>query len=135
MGKLYPTTVTSARPREREYKFTNGAGLYLLVKPNRLQNSSPRCWRHSSKATGFSCAFDRSGVWRSASALPPLDLARRQGDVEGWRREGSHSDAQLPAIAAMTRSPTIEERRQARQEALATLETLPSRSACGSPRR
>ena len=34
MGKLYATTVTSARPREREYKLTDGAGLYLLVKPN-----------------------------------------------------------------------------------------------------
>ncbi|MEV4932629.1 tyrosine-type recombinase/integrase [Sphingobium sp. LSP13-1-1.1] len=34
MGKLFATTVTSARPREREYKLTDGAGLYLLVKPN-----------------------------------------------------------------------------------------------------
>ena len=34
MGKLFTTTVTSARPREREYKLTDGAGLYLLVKPN-----------------------------------------------------------------------------------------------------
>ena len=34
MGKLFATTVTSARPREREYKLPDGAGLYLLVKPN-----------------------------------------------------------------------------------------------------
>ena len=34
MGKLFATTVTSARPREREYKLADGAGLYLLVKPN-----------------------------------------------------------------------------------------------------
>ncbi|ALR22350.1 tyrosine-type recombinase/integrase [Sphingobium baderi] len=34
MGKLFATTVTSAKPREREYKLTDGAGLYLLVKPN-----------------------------------------------------------------------------------------------------
>ena len=34
MRKLFATTVTSARPREREYKLTDGAGLYLLVKPN-----------------------------------------------------------------------------------------------------
>lgn len=32
--KLFATTVTSAKPREREYKLTDGAGLYLLVKPN-----------------------------------------------------------------------------------------------------
>lgn len=34
MGKLVATTVTSAKPREREYKLTGGAGLYILVKPN-----------------------------------------------------------------------------------------------------
>ena len=34
MGKLFATTVTSAKPREREYKLSDGAGLYLLVKQN-----------------------------------------------------------------------------------------------------
>jgi integrase len=34
MGRLYATTITRAKPREREYKLTDGAGLYLLVKPN-----------------------------------------------------------------------------------------------------
>lgn len=29
-------------------------------------------------------SFDGSGVSRFAAALPPLDLARRQPDVEGW---------------------------------------------------
>lgn len=29
-------------------------------------------------------SFDGSGVSRFAAALPPLDRARRQGDVEGW---------------------------------------------------
>lgn len=29
-------------------------------------------------------SFDGSGVSRFAEALPPLDLARRQADVEGW---------------------------------------------------
>jgi len=29
-------------------------------------------------------SFDGSGVSRFAAALPPLDLARRQADVEGW---------------------------------------------------
>lgn len=57
---------------------------------------------------------------RSSVANP-----RMQPRSRGWP-EGSHYDAQLPAIAAMTRSPTIEERRQARQEALAALETLPT---------
>jgi hypothetical protein len=29
-------------------------------------------------------SFDGSGVSRFATALPPLDLARRQADVEAW---------------------------------------------------
>jgi hypothetical protein len=29
-------------------------------------------------------SFDGSGVSRFASALPPLDLARRQPDIEAW---------------------------------------------------
>lgn len=29
-------------------------------------------------------SFDGSGVSRFAAALPPLDLARRQADIEGW---------------------------------------------------
>lgn len=32
-------------------------------------------------------SFDGSGVSRFASALPPLDLARRQPDIEGWLSE------------------------------------------------
>jgi hypothetical protein len=33
-------------------------------------------------------SFDGSGVSRFAKALPPLDLARRQPDIEGWLAEG-----------------------------------------------
>lgn len=33
-------------------------------------------------------SFDGSGVSRFASALPPLDAARRQDDVEGWLARG-----------------------------------------------
>ena len=38
---------------------------------------------HLCAAAGID-SFDGSGVSRFASALPPLDLARRQVDVEGW---------------------------------------------------
>jgi len=38
---------------------------------------------HLCAAAGID-SFDGSGVSRLASALPPLDLARRQVDVEGW---------------------------------------------------
>lgn len=34
MGKLFATTIANAKPIGRDYKLTDGAGLYLLVKPN-----------------------------------------------------------------------------------------------------
>lgn len=34
MNRLFATTVTNARPRERDYKLTDGEGLFLLVRPN-----------------------------------------------------------------------------------------------------
>lgn len=40
-------------------------------------------------------SFDGSGVSRFAAALPPLDLARRQDDVEGWLSRGMPETAAL----------------------------------------
>jgi len=34
MGRLYATTVANAKPADKDYKLTDGAGLYLLVRPN-----------------------------------------------------------------------------------------------------
>lgn len=34
MGKLFATTVANAKPKDRDYKLSDGEGLYLLVKPN-----------------------------------------------------------------------------------------------------
>lgn len=34
MSTLFATTVASAKPRERDYKLSDGGGLYLLVRPN-----------------------------------------------------------------------------------------------------
>lgn len=34
MGKLFATTIANAKPTERDYKLTDGAGLYLLIKAN-----------------------------------------------------------------------------------------------------
>jgi len=34
MATLFATTVANAKPRERDYKLSDGAGLYLLVRPN-----------------------------------------------------------------------------------------------------
>jgi excisionase family DNA binding protein len=88
------------------------------------------------------CVLPDGGWWyRHAVSFALKDSAMRSTMARGPRSSvanprmqprsrgrpgGSHYDAQLPAIAVMTRSPTIEERRQARQEALAALETLPT---------
>lgn len=34
MSTLFATTVANARPRDRDYKLSDGGGLYLLVRPN-----------------------------------------------------------------------------------------------------
>ena len=34
MATLFATTVANAKPRERDYKLSDGGGLYLLVRPN-----------------------------------------------------------------------------------------------------
>ena len=34
MGTLYATTIANAKPRDRDYKLSDGRGLYLLVRPN-----------------------------------------------------------------------------------------------------
>ncbi|WP_179506264.1 MULTISPECIES: phage integrase central domain-containing protein [unclassified Sphingomonas] len=34
MGTLFVTTIASAKPHERDYKLSDGGGLYLLVRPN-----------------------------------------------------------------------------------------------------
>lgn len=40
MGKLFATTVANARPKDKDYKLSDGAGLYLLVK-----SSGRKLWR------------------------------------------------------------------------------------------
>ena len=34
MATLFATTVSNAKPRESDYKLSDGGGLYLLVRPN-----------------------------------------------------------------------------------------------------
>lgn len=75
MGKLFATTVTSARPREREYKLTDGAGLYLLVKPN-----GRKLWRLNYAYFGKQRTLS-FGAWPDvglADARERRDEARKQ---------------------------------------------------------
>jgi hypothetical protein len=45
MGKLTALQVKSAKPRERQIKLTDGAGLYLLIMPN-----GSKYWRYDSRS-------------------------------------------------------------------------------------
>lgn len=74
MGKLFATTVTSAKPKERDYKLIDGAGLYLLVKPN-----GRKLWRLNYAYLGKQRAFS-FGAWPDvglADARERRDEARR----------------------------------------------------------
>jgi integrase len=75
MNRLFATTVTNARPRDRDYKLTDGDGLVLLVRPN-----GSKLWRMNYKYHGRhrTLAF---GAWPAVSladARAKRDEARRQ---------------------------------------------------------
>lgn len=75
MNRLFATTVTNAKPRDRDYKLTDGDGLFLLVRPN-----GSKLWRMNYKYLGRyrTLAF---GSWPEVSladARAKRDEARRQ---------------------------------------------------------
>lgn len=63
MGKLYATTVANAKSKERDYKLTDGAGLYLLVK-----STGRKLWR-------FNYAFHHKQRTLAFGAWPEVSLA------------------------------------------------------------
>ena len=75
MNRLFATTVTNAKPRDRDYKLTDGDGLFLLVRRN-----GSKLWRMNYKYLGRyrTLAF---GPWPAVSladARAKRDEARRQ---------------------------------------------------------
>lgn len=74
MGKLYATTITNAKPRERDYKLTDGAGLYLLVKSN-----GRKLWRLNYLYLGKQRTLS-FGIW------PDVGLADARGRRDEARR-------------------------------------------------
>lgn len=75
MNRLFATTVTNAKPRDRDYKLSDGEGLYLLVRPN-----GSKLWRMNYQYLGRSrtLAF---GAWPDVSladAREKRSEARRQ---------------------------------------------------------
>ena len=79
MGKLFAATVTSARPRERGYKLTDGAGLYLLVKPN-----GRTLWRLNYAYLGKQRTLSL-GAWPDVGLA---DARERRDEVRKQEREG-----------------------------------------------
>ena len=74
MGTLFATTVANAKPIEKDYKLSDGAGLYLLVRP-----SGSKLWRFNYVHCGKhrTLAF---GAW------PDVGLADARGKREKARR-------------------------------------------------
>lgn len=74
MGKLFATTVANAKPRDRDYKLSDGEGLYLLVKAN-----GRKLWRlnyrHLDKQRTLSF-----GAW------PEVSLVDARGQRDDARR-------------------------------------------------
>lgn len=64
MNRLFATTVTNAKPPDRDYKLTDGDGLVLLVRPN-----GSKLWRMNYKYRGRyrTLAF---GAWPEVSRRP-----------------------------------------------------------------
>jgi hypothetical protein len=74
MSILFATTVTNAKPQARDYKLSDGGGLYLLVRPN-----GTKLWRLNYRylEKGRTLAF---GAWPAvglADARARRDEARR----------------------------------------------------------
>jgi hypothetical protein len=74
MGTLFATTVASAKPAEKDYKLSDDAGLYLLVRPN-----GSKLWRFN---------YVHHGKHRTLafSAWPDIGLADARGRRDEARR-------------------------------------------------
>nr|WP_294055468.1 Arm DNA-binding domain-containing protein [Sphingomonas sp.] len=74
MGKLFATTVTNAKPTDRDYKLADGAGLYLLVKTN-----GAKLWRLNYRHWASSGHFRSARGRMSALRLPVRNVTMPAG--------------------------------------------------------
>ncbi len=74
MGTLFATTVANARPQDKDYKLSDGGGLYLLVRTN-----GSRLWRLN---------YRHLGKYRTLAfgAYPEVSLADARGKRDEARR-------------------------------------------------
>ncbi|HEY0595963.1 Arm DNA-binding domain-containing protein, partial [Sphingopyxis sp.] len=75
MNRLFATTVANAKSRDRDYKLTDGDGLFLLVRPN-----GSKLWRMNYKYLGRYRTLS-FGAW------PEVSLADARGKREDARRQ------------------------------------------------
>lgn len=81
MARIIPplteTQIRNAKPKEKEYKLSDGGGLYLLVKP------------HGSKHWRMNYRFNGKNKTLAFDMYPEVSLAdarkRRADEVEGGR--------------------------------------------------
>ncbi|NIJ09559.1 hypothetical protein FHS31_003192 [Sphingomonas vulcanisoli] len=74
MGTLFATTVANAKPGGKDYKLSDGAGLYLLVRPN-----GSKLWRFNYKHHGKNRTL-------AFGACPDVGLADARGKGDAARR-------------------------------------------------
>ncbi|HIJ86583.1 MAG TPA: DUF4102 domain-containing protein [Desulfuromonadales bacterium] len=106
---LTPLDIENAKPRAREYKLSDGGGLYLLVTP-----SGGKLWRMNYRFDGkrktlcLKCYPDRSleeartihkeARQLLANAIDPLELHRQLATVEKLERRESQAAQRLAAV-------------------------------------
>ena len=101
MATLFATTVASAKPAAKDYKLSDGAGLYLLVRPN-----GSKLWRFN---------YVHHGKYRmlAFNAWPEVCLAGARGKRCKARRlvaaglDPSHEEKVVSAMARVEESDTL----------------------------
>lgn len=94
MATLFATTVASAKPRDRDYKLSDGGGLYLLVRPN-----GTKLWRLNYRylEKHRTLAF---GAWPEVSLA---DARERRDDARRLLAAGTDPSHQQKVEAARAR--------------------------------